>query len=284
MKGRLPILLLPDLSYQTHRACHAFSKLQSMDGQFTGGLFGFIVTVAKIIRDSQADKVVVCADVKPYLRSEEYPLYKLLRRASAKDEDEAAEARERVKESMALIREFLDLVGIPIVGIKGFEADDVIGHFGTTLRHRFHRIYAGSNDSDLYQLLDMRGFRVWRKDSEVVDAKSLMGECGLTPYEFMQATALTGTHNDVEGIKGVALKTAAKILKDSKRWEVTMSQHRQMYERNLKLIKLPHAQFPRATALPERTREFNAREFIRWCAKFDINVTQSMVAAYEQGA
>lgn len=272
------VLLLVDLSYQTYRATSAFRNLRSLEGEFTGGLFGFMATVSKIIRDCGADRVVVCEDVKPYKRSITYPEYKQIRKASQDEELKALYLT-----SIQQVKDMLRVVGIPIMAHPGFESDDCIGHVVRLHRHRWREIYAASNDSDLYQLFGCPWFKVWRKDRDnVMDYWELKKETGLDPEQFMLASALMGTHNDIAGIKGVGEKTACKAVLEPGLLRKYMDGHQAMIERNLALIKLPHADFPRDVQVPGPTRPFDHRELYRWSVRYDINVTTSMVNAFEQ--
>lgn len=278
MSRRGKVLLAVDLSYQTYRATAAHSTLKSIEGVFTGGLFGFMVTVSKIIRESGADAVVICEDVKPYRRSLEYPAYKMLRK---KNED--SELRDNAQASLLLVKELLEVVGIPIMRAPGFESDDCIGHIVTQHRHRYRMIYAASNDSDLYALFWCPWFRVWQKDADdIMDYWKLKEKTGLTPEEFHLASALRGTHNDIEGIAGVGEKKSSEAVKNPGLMRKYQEGHGSMIERNLRLTALPHAEFPRDMAVPRSTKPFDARALYRWAGKYDITVTQSMVSAFEQ--
>ena len=78
-------LLAVDLSNQIYRACHAHNQL-SFDGVFTGGLYGFMQSVSKAIEVSRATDLLVCRDMKPYLRTRDYPEYKALRKKNVDPE------------------------------------------------------------------------------------------------------------------------------------------------------------------------------------------------------
>lgn len=271
-------LLAVDLSYQTYRATSVHSQLKSLEGVFTGGVFGFMVSVAKIINECGATDVVVTGDVKPYLRSRIYPEYKQIRKSTADPE-----IKEKYLASLPLVREMLDVVGIPIMEVPGFESDDCIAHIVSQHRHRYAAIYAGSNDSDLYQLFYCAWFKVWRKDREsVMDYWRLLKETGLEPEQFMIASALMGTHNDVEGIPRVGPVTAYKAVLNPGVLRQYQERHADLIQRNLSLIRLPHAEFPTDLAVPKRTRPFDVRALYRWCAKYDITTTQAMTTAFEQ--
>lgn len=273
------ILLAVDLSYQVYRATAAHPMLTSRR-VFTGGLYGFYTTVAKIIRETKATHVVFCEDRKPYLRSEEFPLYKAFRKHKADEE-----LRKMQQQSMKLVRETLAAIGHVGWGIEGFESDDLIAHCVMKYRNRFDMIYAASNDSDLFQLLWAPNFAIYSKNiNEVMTGELLMKNQGLTPDQFMLMTAMTGTHNDVPGIDRVGMVTAKNAIRDPGLMrEIRMRRGAaEIIERNMRLIKLPHAKFPFETELPRYQGGFDERAMYRSLGFYDIDVTMSMVRAFEQ--
>jgi len=272
------VLLCVDLSYQVYRAAASHPMLSSVTGVFTGGLYGFLASFSKAVRETGATDVVVCRDSKPYLRSRDYPDYKQVRK---KDQD--PDLLRMYKETEPLVLDALDLTGVPTWMCKGFESDDLIGHAVRRHRGRFQRVYAASNDSDLYQLLGAPQFSVYKDDIRtcVNEANLKLDKLQCTPEEHMLASALTGTHNDIEGIKGVGPVNALKAVRDPALMRKHRGTHAAIIDRNLALIRLPHAELPNL-ALPQRTRRFSSRDLYRWAARFDIDVTLSMVNAFEQ--
>lgn len=275
--NRSRVLLCVDLSYQVYRASAAHPMLTSRR-TFTGGLYGFFTTLAKMIRETQATDVVFCQDRKPYLRSLVYPEYKQIRKQSRDDE-----LLKMYQQSMTLVLEVLADVGFDPFGMPGFESDDMIGLMAIKYRHRFHRIYAGSNDSDLFQLLWVPNFFIYTKNiHECTSGSSLLKNTGLTPDQFMLMTALTGTHNDIEGINKVGPVTAKKAIHDPALMRSLRDKHAAIIDRNLSLIRLPHADLPWDIHLPERPDGFDSRALYKSLGAYDIDVTNSMVAAFEQ--
>ena len=271
------ILLCVDLSYQVYRATAANPMLSS-GNVFTGGLYGFMTTFAKTVRETRATAVVFCQDVKPYLRSKTYPEYKQLRKKKLDDE-----LRQRFQLSMGLVVDVLIELGYEPFGVSGFESDDVIAHIAGKYRGRFDHIYAASNDSDLFQLLKYPNFSIYTKDiANCVNGTSLVKNTGLTPDQFMLMTALTGTHNDIAGIQGVGPVTAKKAVLDQSCMRVQRDKHAAVIDRNLELIKLPHAEFPYDLTLPRQPKEFNPRSLYKLLGRLDIDCTNSMVSAFEQ--
>lgn len=270
-------LLTVDLSFQVYRAAAAHPMLTSGD-VFTGGLWGFIMTLSKTIRETEATDMVICQDRKPYLRSRDYPEYKQLRKKKADDE-----LLKRYTESMTLVLEFLAVIRYPVWGLDGFESDDLSAHLAIQNRHRYDEVYIATNDSDVFQLLWIPNLFVYSKDwhSCVTGAKLMKSE-GLTPEEYMLMTAITGTHNDVAGIVGVGPVTAKSAIANPAVMRKLRDQHAALIDRNLGLIKLPHPEFPRIAKPPVWAGDFDRRAFTRYLARYDIDANMSMINAFEQ--
>lgn len=272
------IMLTVDFSYQLYRACAANPQLQSAEGIYTGGLYGFLMGFAAVVRETQATDVLICLDSKPYVRSKEYPAYKMLRKDS-----ENEELKRIFNESKPLVIDVLDAMGVPVWSVFGFEADDLAGHVVRRHRSRFTRIYSHSNDSDLWQLLTAPNFLIYKDHIRTcITAETLLRSHGLTPEQFMLSTALQGTHNDIEGIHGVGPKTGDKIVKDPALLRRYQDSHGEMIERNLRLMHLPHRDFPHRSPLPQRKTRSSSRLLYRLLAKYDIDCTLQMVNAFEQ--
>jgi DNA polymerase I len=271
-------LLAIDLSYQTYRAAAAHPNLTS-GRHFTGGIYGFVTTLAKTIRETQATHLILCKDSKPYVRSVEYPEYKTLRKKAA-DPD----LLKAMKSSLVLVTNLLLDLGLPILEAPGYESDDIIAHCLLKHRHRFTKLYAASNDSDLFQLLKHSNIALYVKDiASCHTGASVFAKLGITPEQHALMTAITGTHNDVAGVFGVGDKTAIKAIKDTTRMLALRKEHGDVIDRNLKLIELPHATFPRNfdMAMPGRGW-FNERDLYRLLSQYDIETTASMIKAFSQ--
>lgn len=276
--NRPRVLLTIDLSWAIYRAAAAHPQLSSTDGTFTGGVYGFIQSLQKAIRETGATHVVACTDSKPYRRSVQYPEYKQLRKSAADPE-----LKRMYDESEPLVRALLVMVGVPVCGVPGFEADDIAAHLHRRNRSRFQKLFANANDSDLYQLLEIDHFACYKESIQtIVTAATLKKKMGLTPAEFMLASALQGTHNDIEGIPGVGPIKSKNAVLDPSEMRKYRESHGHIIDRNLSLITLPHPEFPAGLGLPQRTGRFNQRTLYRWLARLDIDTQLPMVNAFEQ--
>lgn len=272
------VLLAVDLSNQIYRACHAHALLQD-NGVFTGGFYGFLQSVSKAIDVSRATDIIICRDTKPYRRSLIYPAYKQLRKTT-----QDPRSRAMYDETEPQVLDFLDAFGIPCWALSGFESDDLIAACVIQQRFRMESVVAMSNDSDLYQLFGYPGFRIY-KDAQhpLLRRQDTLDKSGLTPEEFILTSALSGTHNEVEGLAGVGPVTATKIVKDPAKLRQYWHEHRELMQRNVALISLPHPELPRMQIplLTMRGR-FDARAMYRFCARFNIDVMPWWVEAFIQ--
>lgn len=272
------VLLCVDFSYQVYRATCANPRLTS-DGTFTGGLFGFFHFLGKAVRETDATRMAICLDSKPYRRSITYPQYKQVRKARQDPETKA-----KYEESKRLVLEVLFNIGAPVYAHEGFEADDILAGFALRYRHRFHRIFGATNDSDPFQLLWMDNFALYKTDiANIVTRETLMRDLKVTPAEYMLATALQGTHNDVEGIPNVGPVRALRAVRDPSEMRALRGKWGELIDRNLSLIKLPHDELPHvASVLDIPGEQFNPRDLYRALGIYDIDTTESMVRAFEQ--
>lgn len=273
-------LLLVDVSYQIYRACAAHPMLSDGRDRYTGGIYGFLQSFCRAVNDSGATRAVLCRDSKPYLRSAEFPGYK-----QARKKDADPELRERYEATEAPLLALMSALGVPEWSVPGFEYDDLAAHAVRRHRARWPRIAAATNDSDLWQLFDAPGFSMVRGalDRDVtLDRDWLLRTHGLRPDEVPLALALQGTHNDVPGIAGIGPSRALQAVKDPARLRPLLERHGELVERNLRLIRLPHPEFPASEQVPGPGRPPGTRGVYRALAEYDIDCTLAMVSAFER--
>ena len=115
------------------------------------------------------------------------------------------------------IFEVIDTLGIPIIGKRGLEADDVIATLvQQTLDDPAYKdvdIRIISRDKDLEQLLGERVALFDVHTNVTLDAPGLQASKGITPAQVVDVMALTGdTVDNVPGVEGIGLKTAAQLI------------------------------------------------------------------------
>ncbi|MFM7133540.1 MAG: 5'-3' exonuclease H3TH domain-containing protein, partial [Planctomycetota bacterium] len=177
-------------------------------GEPTNLVFGFLSMLFAYIRAHRPSELVVVIDAAgdtETFRSELYPEYKAHRDPAPEDFHPQVE---RCLEALALM-------GIPVLGIEGVEADDVIA----TLVRRLHRrdgaerIRMVSRDKDLGQLVDARTTLFDPHKNADIGLEQLFDSKGVRPEQVIDLLALMGdTSDNVPGVPGVGPKTAAALL------------------------------------------------------------------------
>lgn len=214
-------LYLIDGYAQFFRAYHAIrSQMTSpVTGEPTNMTFGFVGMLLKILkRDAQQLKgdgdpayLAVALDVggdRGTFRSQLYPEYKANRDAPPED----------LKPQVERAIKILELLGVPVIGAEGFEADDVIATIASdfSAKHPDVRVRIISKDKDLKQLLGSGTPHTEMYDVHtdvLITEQSLMDDLGIRPDQVIDMLALMGdTADNVPGVPGIGAKTAAKLI------------------------------------------------------------------------
>src|SRR2546430_17566105 len=104
------------------------------DGRVTNAVYVFTSLLA-IVLASRPEYAIAAFDLgKPTFRSQEYKEYKAGRRAMPDD----------LRPQLEMVRQVLESLSIPIYGVGGFEAHDVIGSVSRVLAEPGHAVVIGS--------------------------------------------------------------------------------------------------------------------------------------------
>jgi DNA polymerase-1 len=200
-------LIVIDCSSLLYRAFHALPPLTNSQGQPTGAVYGFLLTLFKAIKDVKANYVVACFDTpKPTFRHEQFAEYKAHR----------PKAPEGIVAQFPILKEVLAALGIPRFEKEGFEADDLVA----TIARRAEgdsEVFIVSGDLDNLQLIDenIKLYTMGRgiKDTVIYDRQKVVERFGVTPEQMNDFKALTGDASDnVPGVPGIGKTTAADII------------------------------------------------------------------------
>jgi len=197
-------LYIIDGNSYCYRAFYAIGDLRTSDGRPTGAVFGFINMLNKLRNDQEPDYLAVCFDLKgPTLRHEKYEEYKIHRKPMPDD----------LQPQMGIIKEVVGAYGIPIFGLKGYEADDIIATLAVQFKEKVD-VYIASGDKDMLQLVD-KYVKVYNPQGErsIVDANGVYERFNVYPSQITDLLALTGDSSDnIPGVPGIGPKTAAELL------------------------------------------------------------------------
>src|SRR5262249_22438485 len=106
---------------------------------------------------------------------------------------------------------------IPVLGVEGYEADDVIATLARLGDERGMEVFICSSDKDCRQLLSDHVKIFNLRKLEVFDRDSLVKDWGINPEQVIDFQTLVGDSVDnVPGVPGIGLKSASKLLQDYK--------------------------------------------------------------------
>jgi DNA polymerase-1 len=177
-------------------------------GQVTNAVYGFTSMLINALRDEQPTHVAVAFDVsRATFRSEVYADYKANRSSSPQE----------FSGQVALIKEVLAALRVPVVEKEGFEADDVIATLTREATAKSFEVVVSTGDRDALQLVtdDVTLLYPLRGVSELIRMTPPVVEerYGVPPRLYPDVAALVGESSDnLPGVPGVGNKTAAKWL------------------------------------------------------------------------
>ncbi|GGN62594.1 5'-3' exonuclease [Actinoplanes lobatus] len=209
-------LLAVDAPSLYFRAFHGIPEkaARTAAGEPVNAIRGFLDMLAQLIRTRRPDRLVCAldADWRPAWRVELVPSYKKHRVAHG-DVEEVPASLER---QVPVLLETLEAIGIPAFGVKGYEADDVLG---TLAYGQPAPVEVVSGDRDLFQLVDdARGTRLLycgRGVAKLEDADEALVQAkyGVEARWYADFAAMRGDPSDgLPGVAGVGEKTAARLI------------------------------------------------------------------------
>lgn len=178
-------------------------------GVDTSILFGFTKYLLELIERERPTHIAVSLDPPGgTFRNEMYPDYKANR----------GETPQLVIDALEPVTDIVKAMGIPVVMLKGFEADDVIGSMAVQLSGPDCDVYMVTPDKDYGQLVRDHVFQYKPgksgSDNEILDAAGICAKWNISsPSQVIDILAICGDSSDnVPGVQGVGPVGAAKLL------------------------------------------------------------------------
>ncbi len=203
-------LVLIDGHSILNRAFYGVPDLTNSKGLHTNAVYGFLNIMLKILDEEKADHLAVAFDRKePTFRHKMYADYKGTRKPMP----------EELREQVPLMKEVLGAMGIPILTLPGYEADDILGTVAKRCQKKGVQVSVVSGDRDLLQLADerikIRIPKTSRGTTEIHDyyPEDVKREYHVTPQEFIDVKALMGDASDnIPGVPSIGEKTATSLI------------------------------------------------------------------------
>ncbi|WP_338647169.1 DNA polymerase I [Flavobacterium sp. KS-LB2] len=206
-------LFLLDAYALIFRGYYAFIKNPRINskGMDTSAIMGFMNSLMDVIKREKPDHLAVAFDNGgSQLRNEIFPEYKAHRDATP----------EAIKIAIPYIQDLLKAMHIPIIEVKGYEADDLIGTIAKQAEKQNYKVFMVTPDKDFAQLVSENifmykparmgnGIEIWgipevlakfeiERPDQVIDFLGMMGD----------------TADNIPGLPGVGEVTAKKLLKE----------------------------------------------------------------------
>ena len=206
-------LFLLDAYALIFRGYYAFIKNPRINskGLDTSAIMGFMNSLMDVIKREKPDHLAVAFDKGGSdLRNDIFPEYKANRDATP----------DAIKIAVPYIQELLRAMHIPIIEVKGYEADDLIGTIAKQAEKQNYQVFMVTPDKDFAQLVSENifmykparmgnGIEIWGipevlakfeidRPEQVIDFLGMMGDAA----------------DNIPGLPGVGEVTAKKLLKE----------------------------------------------------------------------
>ena len=204
-----PLLIAVDGNSLMHRAFHAISSGLSDDrGNPTNAIYGFMGMLLKVLLERRPTHLAIAFDLHgPTFRHEFYEDYK----GTRKPTDES------LRPQFPMLQELLRYMGISIVEVSRYEADDILGTLAYQCETRDIPALLVTGDRDALQLVTEKTHVLYTKrgitDTVEFDPETVKRTYGVTPEQIPDLKGLMGDASDnIPGIPGVGEKTALTLL------------------------------------------------------------------------
>jgi len=202
-------ILVIDGNSIINRAYYGIRPLITKSGKYTNAVYGMINIISKQLAAIGPDYAAVAFDLKtPTFRHKMFDGYK------AKRHPTPPELLSQFDDA----KECLSLMGLNILELPGYEADDIQGTVAT-LAHTAEdtESYILTGDRDLLQLIDgkITVLLATNNDTLVMHEAEFFEKYQISPAQFIDMKALMGDSSDnIPGVAGIGEKTAAALIQN----------------------------------------------------------------------
>jgi DNA polymerase-1 len=201
----MKVLYLFDGSAFLYRSFFALPPLTTSSGFPTGAIYGFLRSILAILKTEKPNYMAIAFDLPaPTQRKLAYSEYKSQRPPTP----------DPLKVQIPVIKELINLLGVKLLEMPGYEADDLIAYLTQKAKKEGFKVKIYSPDKDVLQLVEGNQVVVINPISEeVFDENKVIEKFGIPPQKLADYLALVGDKTDnIEGVKGVGPKTAINLL------------------------------------------------------------------------
>lgn len=203
-------LLCIDGNSILNRSFYGIRLLTTKDGFPTNALYGLVNIISRELEVLKPDYAAIAYDLKaPTFRHKMYADYKAGRHTMP----------DELRAQMPVSREFAEVLGLHILDMEGYEADDILGTLAAMAEADPEECmaYLLTGDKDSLQLISPRAHVLLAGNSETIDTDeaAFMEKYGVRPDQFVDVKALMGDSSDnIPGVPGIGEKTALKLISE----------------------------------------------------------------------
>ena len=180
-------------------------------GVDTSAIFGFTNSLIELIRREKPSHLAVVFDVgEATVRTADFAEYKANR----------SETPEAIKIAVPYIHRILEAMHVPILGVEGYEADDVIGTIACKAEAEGYKVFMVTPDKDFAQCVT-ENIKIYKPglkgaEFEILGVDEVKAKYEIEdPKQVIDFLAMMGDAVDnIPGLEGVGEKTAMKFLKE----------------------------------------------------------------------
>jgi DNA polymerase-1 len=197
-------LFLIDGMSHIYRAYYAIRNLSNDKGLPTNAIFGFTAMLRKLIEEHRPDYIGVALDLEgPTVRHEKYQAYKATRKPMPAD----------LIQQIPYIRRVCDVFRVPVIGLAGYEADDVIGTLSRKATEQGLESIIVTSDKDMLQLVSDHVLVLDTAKDLILDAQKVQEKLGVLPDQVADLLGLWGDASDnIPGAPGIGEKGARELI------------------------------------------------------------------------
>ena len=216
MESVAPRIFLIDGYALIYRAFFALISrpLRTAQGENTSAAWGVVNFLLRLREKHKPDYIAWINDAGDSFRTARFPAYKSTRQKLD------AELQADFDRACERIDQMLHALGVPLVEVAGYEADDVIGTLATRAAAAGMQAVIVSGDKDFYQLIGpgVALLNPGRSGPAAVeelwvDESNASERLGVPPGQVIDFLAMVGDSSDnIPGVKGIGEKGAQKLL------------------------------------------------------------------------
>ena len=203
-------LLCIDGNSILNRSFYGIRLLTTKEGVPTNALYGLVNVISRELERLKPDYAAIAYDLKaPTFRHKMYADYKAGRHAMP----------DELRAQMPVSREFAEMLGLHILDMEGYEADDILGTLAAMAEADPDdcMAYLLTGDKDSLQLISPKVHVLLAGNNATTDTDEavFLENYGVRPDQFVDVKALMGDSSDnIPGVPGIGEKTALKLISE----------------------------------------------------------------------